>query len=418
MSNRYNLPGPGDGGCKAAEKRLKRPDKAQSSWRTNIVPFLMFRFSVRQQDHDTQARLGSMSTAHGSIATPAFMPVATQGTVKATTPCELRELGTAIILANAYHLYLRPGVELIERAGGLHRFMAWDGPILTDSGGYQIFSLKDLCRVSEDGVHFRSHLDGSSHYLTPETVVRAQERLGVDFAMVLDECVPGPASYSEAARANALTLRWAERALAAKTRGDQALFGIVQGGTFPELREQSARALVSLEFPGYAVGGLSVGEDPALTQQLAAHTVQFLPAARPRYLMGVGTPEQLVRYVALGFDLFDCVLPTRNARNGTLFTRAGKLNIRRAAYASDPRPIEEGCGCYTCRHFSRAYLRHLAVAGEILSARLNTLHNLYFYQHLLRSLREAVAAGRFAAFARAFLEPPAVEREGERVWQV
>ncbi len=378
----------------------------------------MFGFSVIQKDSDTQARLGSMSTTHGSVRTPAFMPVATQGTVKATTPRELHEIGAEIILANAYHLYLRPGVELVEQAGGLHRFMGWDGPILTDSGGYQVFSLKDLCRVSEEGVRFRSHLDGSPHFLTPEAVVRTQERLGVDIAMVLDECVPGSASYSEAARANALTTRWAERALAAKTCEEQALFGIVQGGTFPDLREQSARALVGLDFPGYAVGGLSVGEDPGLTQQLAAYTVQFLPETRPRYLMGVGMPEQLVRYVALGFDLFDCVLPTRNARNGTLFTHAGKLNIRRAAYANDPRPVEEGCECYTCRHFSRAYLRHLAVAGEILSARLNTLHNLYFYQHLMRSMRVALAVGRFAAFARPFLEPPAAEREEERVWQI
>ncbi|HJY82637.1 MAG TPA: tRNA guanosine(34) transglycosylase Tgt [Candidatus Binatia bacterium] len=378
----------------------------------------MFRFSVIQKDPNTQARLGSMSTAHGPVQTPAFMPVATQGTVKATTPRELREIGAEIILANAYHLSLRPGAELVEQAGGLHRFMGWDGPILTDSGGYQVFSLKELCQVSEEGVRFCSHLDGSAHCLTPETVVRTQERLGVDIAMVLDECVPGLASYSEAARAGALTTRWAERALVAKTREDQALFGIVQGGTFPDLREQSARALVSLEFPGYAVGGLSVGEDPRLTHQLAAHTVQFLPETRPRYLMGVGTPEQLVRYVALGFDLFDCVLPTRNARNGTLFTHTGKLNIRRAAYANDPRPIEENCGCYTCRHFSRAYLRHLAVAGEILSAQLNTLHNLYFYQRLMRSMREALATGRFATFAHLFFGLPAVEREEVRVWQI
>ncbi|MBI3301084.1 MAG: tRNA guanosine(34) transglycosylase Tgt [Deltaproteobacteria bacterium] len=378
----------------------------------------MFRFSVIQKDSYTQARLGYLTTTHGSVATPAFMPVATQGTVKAATPRELHEIGAEIILANAYHLYLRPGVELIERAGGLHCFMGWNGPILTDSGGYQVFSLKDLCRVSEEGVRFRSHLDGSGHFLTPETVMRTQERLGVDIAMVLDECVPGLASYPEAARANALTTRWAERALAAKAKQDQALFGIVQGGVFPDLREQSARALVDLGFSGYAVGGLSVGEDPDLTHQLAAHTVQFLPETRLRYLMGMGTPEQLVRYVALGFDLFDCVLPTRNARNGTLFTRAGKLNIRRAMYATDLRPVEEGCECYTCQHFSRAYLRHLAVAGEILSAWLNTLHNLYFYQHLMRTMREALAASRFAAFARPFLEPEEAEGGEERVWQI
>jgi len=378
----------------------------------------MFHFTVTHRDSQTQARLGQMTTAHGTVATPAFMPVATQGTVKATTPHELREVGAEIILANAYHLYLRPGVDLIEQAGGLHRFMGWDGPILTDSGGYQVFSLQDLCRVSEEGVRFRSHLDGSSHSLTPESVVHTQERLGVDIAMVLDECVPGLANETEAARAQALTTRWAARALTAKSRHDQALFAIVQGGVFPELREQSARALVDLGFPGYAVGGLSVGEGAELTGQIAAHTVQFLPDACPRYLMGVGTPEQLVRYVALGFDMFDCVMPTRNARNGTLFTRAGKLNIRRAAYATDPRPVEEGCACYTCRHFSRAYLRHLAVAGEILSARLNTLHNLYFYQSLMRSIREALASNRFATFAQSFLEPssdtPPVVAERQR----
>ena len=354
-----------------------------------------------------------MTTSHGEVATPAFMPVATQGAVKATSPRELRELGAEIILSNAYHLYLRPGAELIERMGGLHDFMGWDGPILTDSGGYQVFSLKDLCRVGEDGVHFRSHLDGSAHFLTPESVVRTQERLGVDIAMVLDECVSGPASYEEAARAVTRTTRWAERALSAKTRSDQALFGIVQGGVYPDLREQSARELLALNFPGYAVGGLSVGEDPSVTLRLAAHTIPCLLEDRPRYLMGVGTPEQLVRYVALGFDMFDCVLPTRNARNGTLFTHSGKLNIRRAEYATDARPVDDECGCYTCRNFSRAYLRHLAHAGEILSARLNTLHNLHFYQSLMRSMRQALAAGRFMDFAQPFLAAPA-GNEGER----
>lgn len=364
----------------------------------------MFSFTVIQQDAETGARLGCLSTPHGEVATPAFMPVATQGTVKAMSPRELREVGSEIILSNAYHLYLRPGAELVSQMGGLHSFMGWDGPILTDSGGYQVFSLKDLCRVSEEGVHFRSHLDGSAHFLTPESVVQIQETLGVDIAMVLDECVPGPASYEEAARAVSRTTRWAERALAAKTQRNQALFGIVQGGVYPELREQSARELLALPFPGYAVGGLSVGEAPALTLQLARLSVQSLPQDRPRYLMGVGTPEQLVRYVALGFDMFDCVLPTRNARNGALFTRWGKLNIRRSEYATDPRPIDEGCGCYTCQHFSRSYLRHLASTGEILSARLNTLHNLYFYQYMMRSMRHALAAGRFMDFARPFLE--------------
>ncbi|MCS6924464.1 MAG: tRNA guanosine(34) transglycosylase Tgt [Candidatus Binatia bacterium] len=378
----------------------------------------MFHFAVAHNDLGTQARLGWIRTAHGTVATPAFMPVATQGTVKAITPHELQALGTDIILANAYHLSLRPGVELVERAGGLHRFMGWEGPILTDSGGYQVFSLSALCRVTEEGVQFRSHLDGSLHCLTPETVVRMQERLGVDVAMVLDNCVSARASYPEALRAHQLTVRWAERALAAKTKADQALFAIVQGGVFPDLREASARAVVALDFPGYAVGGLSVGEDPAVTFKLAAHTVQFLPEDRPRYLMGVGTPEQLIRYVALGFDLFDCVLPTRNGRNGTLFTRAGKINIRRALYADDPRPIDESCACYTCRHFSRAYLRHLAHAGEILSARLNTLHNLYFYQQLMREIRNAIAAGCFAGFARSFLAQQVVPTAEEELWPV
>ena len=365
----------------------------------------MFQFKVIQPDTETQARLGAMMTAHGRVQTPAFMPVATQGTVKAMTPRELQEIGADIILSNSYHLYLRPGVDLIEQAGGLHQFMGWPGSILTDSGGFQVFSLKSLCKVSEEGVQFRSHLDGSLHMLTPESVLRAQERLGVDIAMVLDECPPAQVSFEEAERANELTLRWAERAQTAKTRDDQAVFAIVQGGIFPALREHSARALVGLDFPGYAIGGLSVGEAPAVTYAIAAHTVQFLPQDRPRYIMGVGTPQQLVRYVSLGCDLFDCVMPTRNARNGSLFTWNGKLNIRRAEFATDQRPVEDGCGCYTCRHFSRAYLRHLAVAGEILSARLNTIHNLYFYQSLMRTMREALAEGRFGVFAQPFLEP-------------
>jgi queuine tRNA-ribosyltransferase len=380
----------------------------------------MFRFTVTSQDSQTQARLGVLETTHGTVATPAFMPVATQGTVKATSPRELREIGAEIILANAYHLYLRPGARVIEQCGGLHRFMGWAGPILTDSGGYQVFSLKELCKINEDGVHFRSHLDGSAHFLTPETVVQTQEQLGVDIVMVLDECVAAPSQYDAAARASDRTTRWAARAQAVSSRDDQALFAIVQGGVFPDLRERSARELVALDFPGYAVGGLSVGEDPEVTLRVARHTVQFLPHSQPRYLMGVGLPEQLVRYVALGFDMFDCVLPTRNARNGTLFTRAGRLNIRRAEYITDQRPIDEECPCYTCQHFSRAYLRHLAVAGEILSAQLNTLHNLAFYQWLMRSMREAVAAGRFAEFARPFLltVEPNTNKTEDKVWQI
>src|SRR5262245_27312412 len=256
----------------------------------------MLRFTVTAQDSDSQARLGVLETTHGTVATPAFMPVATQGTVKATSPRELREIGAEIILANAYHLYLRPGARLIEQSGGLHRFMGWDGPILTDSGGYQVFSLKELCKISEDGVRFRSHLDGSAHFLTPEAVVQTQDQLGVDIAMVLDECVAAPSQYDAAARASDRTTRWAQRAQAVRSRNDQALFAIVQGGVFPDLREQSARELVALDFPGYAVGGLSVGEDPNVTLAMARHTVQLLPKSRPRYLMGVGLPEQQVTY--------------------------------------------------------------------------------------------------------------------------
>lgn len=365
----------------------------------------MFQFRQRRADSVTRARLGTVHTGHGSVSTPAFMPVATQGAVKSMTPQDLRESGVEMLLANAYHLYLRPGADVVGKAGGLHEFMDWDGPILSDSGGYQVFSLRSLCKVTEDGVEFRSHLDGSRHQLTPECVVHTQETLGVDIAMVLDECVPTPVDVVETRRAANLTLRWARRSLEAKRRSEQVLFAIVQGGMYPELRETNARALVDLGFPGYAVGGLSVGEDPELTHALAAHTIQFLPNTSPRYFMGVGTPAQLVRYVALGFDLFDCVMPTRNARNGTLFCGSGKINIRRAEYAADLRPIEEDCPCYTCRHFSRAYLRHLAVAGEILSARLNTLHNLYFYQRWMRAMRDALAADRFAEFAQPFLQP-------------
>jgi queuine tRNA-ribosyltransferase len=328
---------------------------------------------------------------------------------------ELSEIGATILLANAYHLYLRPGIEVVAHAGGLHRFMGWEGPLLTDSGGYQIFSLKHLCTVTEEGVVFRSHLDGSTHRWRPEEVVAVQEALGVDIAMVLDECPPGSASRLEVERSCARTTRWAQRARATKRREDQALFAIVQGGVFPDLRVESAQALVSLGFSGYGVGGLSVGEEKALTYELAAHTVRFLPEESPRYLMGVGTPADLVQYVSLGFDLFDCVLPTRNGRNGTLFTAKGKINIRRAAYTTDLGPVEDGCTCYTCHNFSRAYLRHLAVAGEMLSASLNTLHNLHFYLLLMQRMRKAIAQGTFADFAREFLYGYADQKEG--IWQ-
>jgi queuine tRNA-ribosyltransferase len=332
------------------------------------------------------------------------MPVATRGTVKGVTPAQLRELGAQMILANAYHLALRPGAEAIEALGGLHRFMGWCGPILTDSGGYQIFSLKGLRTVSDDGVEFQSHLDGSRLFLRPEDVIDIQAKLGVDIMMPLDECLPPEAG--EAAMRSALerTVGWFARSQRTARRPGQALFAIVQGGLSPELRRRCAEALVQFEVPGYAVGGLSVGEDKRVTLGLAELTASLLPRERPRYLMGVGLPEDLIRFVSMGYDLFDCVLPTRNARNGMLFTWTGKMNIRLARYARDETPVDAGCPCYTCRIFSRAYLRHLASAGEMLGAQLATVHNLAFYQLLMAQMRTEIAAGGFAAWCRARLD--------------
>jgi queuine tRNA-ribosyltransferase len=349
--------------------------------------------------HDGAARRSRLATAHGTINTPAFMPVGTQATVKGLTPAQLRDAGAEIILANAYHLALRPGAALIRELGGLHRFMGWDGPILTDSGGFQIFSLAALRKVTDEGVEFRSHVDGAPLFMTPEDVIRLQMDLGVDIMMVLDECVPGQATRAEAERAARRTLEWARRARAVPVAAGQLMFGIVQGATYAELRREQARALVALDFPGYAVGGLSVGEDRAITMELAEATVAALPADRPRYLMGVGLPEDLIRFVGMGYDMFDCVLPTRNGRNGMLFTSTGRLNIRLARYTRDESPADPHCGCYTCRTFSRAYLRHLAASGEMLGAQLASLHNVYFYQQLMRDMQAAIAGGRFAAWA-------------------
>ncbi len=351
---------------------------------------MTFGFEVVKKDTGSSARLGRLVTPHGEVETPAFMAVGTQATVKAMTPRDLADVGCRIILGNTYHLYLRPGVEVIEKLGGLHRFMAWNGPILTDSGGYQVFSLGALRKITEDGVEFQSHLDGSSHKLAPEKVVDIQERLGSDIAMVLDECIPHPAERDYARASTLRTIRWAERSLRARRKSDMALFGIVQGGMFEDLRLKCARALTALPFDGFAAGGLGVGEEEAALRAIGAYTAGLLPEDRPRYLMGIGRPEDLVAAVAAGYDLFDCVLPTRNARNGGLFTSAGKMNIRRAEYADDPRPADEACDCYGCRHFSRAYLRHLHLAGEILAAHLLTLHNLAFYQRLMARLRAAI----------------------------
>jgi len=367
---------------------------------------------------DGRARLGEMATPHGPVQTPAFMPVGTQGAVKAMLPRDLIEVGAEIILANTYHLYLRPGDERIARHGGLHRFIGWDRPILTDSGGYQAFSLGERRTIDERGITFQSHLDGSEHLLTPEKATDIQANLGSDIAMVLDECLGYPATRDEAAASMERTLRWEARCRrrflelrdeggepASRPGGDhgalprrgpegvggQAQFGIVQGGTHIDIRVASAQATVELGFEAYAVGGLSVGEPPSLMYETIGETTPFLPEDRPRYLMGAGTPVDLVEAVALGVDLFDCVMPTRNARNGQLFTSDGRLNIKNARYSDDPGPADPRCGCYTCRNFSRAYLRHLFVAGEIAAATLNTLHNLTFYLDTMKRIREAIS---------------------------
>ncbi len=374
-------------------------------------------FAFRLTHTDAGARAGVMTTAHGEVRTPAFMAVGTQGAVKGLTGRDLEDVGAQIILANTYHLHLRPGDTLIARRGGLHRFIGWSKPILTDSGGYQVFSLAARRTIDEEGVSFRSHLDGSLHQLTPEGAVDIQARLGSDIAMVLDECLAHPATEAEARQSMARTLRWARRGrdrhLDLHARPDagvtvsnpaQAQFGIVQGGVYPSLREESAGRTVELDFEAYAIGGLSVGEPPAVMYDLVARTTPLLPADRPRYLMGAGTPEDLLEAVARGVDLFDCVLPTRNARNGQLFTRSGRINIKNAQYAEDDRPVDPECGCYTCRTASRAYLRHLFQAGEIAACTLNTLHNLSFYLDTMHRVRDAIAFGRFERFRLGFLQ--------------
>jgi queuine tRNA-ribosyltransferase len=352
------------------------------------------RFEILTRDARTKARLGRMTTAHGVVTTPVFMCVGTQASVKSVTPEELLACQVEILLANTYHLYLRPTHTLIQEFGGLHRFMHWQRPILTDSGGFQVYSLAGLRKLTEEGALFQSHLNGSRHLLTPEKAVEIQNALGSDIAMVLDECVPYPATYDYALASQELTTRWARRAKAAHHRADQALFGIVQGGAYAELREKSARELVELDFEGYALGGFSVGETKQLMNTLIEQTAVCLPEDKPRYLMGVGTPADVLRCVKYGVDMFDCVMPTRNARNGYLFTRQGKLIIKNARYAQDPRPVDSQCSCYTCQHYSRAYLRHLFVAAEMLGPRLNTIHNLHFYMDVIHMIRAAIAEGR------------------------
>ncbi len=373
-------------------------------------------FGFRVTHTDGAARTGVLTTAHGDVETPAFMPVGTQGAVKGVTHRDLESLGATIILGNTYHLYLRPGDELIARRGGLHRFIGWTRPILTDSGGYQVFSLADRRTIDDDGAHFRSHLDGSAHTLTPERSADIQARLGSDIAMVLDECLALPATHDAARASMERTLAWAARARArfeairageaadvTVTNAGQAQFGIVQGGVFGDLREESAERTVGLGFEAYAIGGLSVGESTDEMDEMVARTTARLPADRPRYLMGVGTPRDLVEAVARGVDMFDCVLPTRNARNGQLFTSEGRLNISNRRYAEDDGPPDPACDCYTCRTCSRAYLRHLYMAHEINAATLNTLHNLHFYLDTMRRIREAIVFGRLESFRAGYV---------------
>ncbi|MFZ5825575.1 MAG: tRNA guanosine(34) transglycosylase Tgt [Bacillota bacterium] len=356
------------------------------------------------KDPNSGARRGRLHTPHGVVETPVFMPVGTQATVKTLNPEEVRDLGAQILLSNTYHLYLRPGHDLVREAGGLHRFMNWNGAILTDSGGFQVFSLSDLRKITEEGVHFRSHIDGSPHFLSPEKAIEIENALGADIIMAFDECTPWPCEHDYAKKSLERTTRWAKRCKEAHARPEsQALFGIVQGSTFADLRRQSAEEIVALDFPGYAIGGLSVGEPKDLMAEMLEVTVPLLPEEKPRYLMGVGSPEDLVEGVWRGIDMFDCVLPTRIARHGTVFVPDGKLTVRNAEFARDFRPIQEGCDCYTCQHYSRAYIRHLLKAEEMLGLRLCSIHNLRFLVRLMEEVRAAIEKGTFAEYRREFL---------------
>lgn len=414
---------------------------------------MSFSFTVSKQGKNTKARLGRIETPHGSIQTPVFMPVGTQGTVKAMRPEELKSLGAEIILGNTYHLYLRPGHKLVSKVGGLHKFMNWSGPILTDSGGYQVFSLGQdpesrqvpideanpskrntkLAKVSDDGVEFQSHIDGSSHWITPKISIEIQEALGGDIIMAFDDCTPHPSTFEETKKSVERSIDWEKRSLLAKTRGDQALFGIIQGGMYPELRLECTERLIEIDvgrgtwdvgrngkvrssyvqanevsgrttsFAGFAIGGLSVGEPISQMYELAEYSVSLIPARYPRYLMGVGMPEDLIRCIDMGIDMFDCVIPTRNARNGMMFTDNGFVQIKQAQYAEDDKPVDSTCTCYTCQNYSRAYLRHLHLAKEILSSILSSIHNLHYYLDLVRRARIAIENGKFVEFKRSFL---------------
>lgn len=364
-----------------------------------------FTYELVKTCKQSGARLGRLHTPHGVIETPCYMPVGTQATVKAMTPRDVRETGAGILLSNTYHLYLRPGHKLVEEAGGLHNFMRWDKPILTDSGGYQVFSLAKMNDIREDGVEFRSHIDGSRHFFTPERVMEIEQALGADIAMAFDECAPYPSDHAYTVRAMNRTHRWAERCKTAHTRADQALFGIVQGGMFRDLRIESAKTLAAMDFPGYGIGGLSVGEPKPVMYEMLEEIMPYMPADKPRYLMGVGSPDCLLEGVLRGVDMFDCVLQTRSARNGLALTRHGKLMLRNQPFEHDFRPIEEDCDCYACKNgFTRAYLRHLIKAGEILAAQLITMHNIRFSVRLMEDVRRAIAEDRYGDFARELIE--------------
>jgi len=364
----------------------------------------MFEYRLIAVDRETGARAGEFVTPHGVIPTPVFMPVGTQATVKSMSPDELRTIDAKIILSNTYHLFLRPGPDLIAKAGGLHGFMNWDRPILTDSGGFQVFSLGKINKVMDDGVEFRSHLDGTKYMMTPELATEIQEKLGSDIAMCFDQCVELPCTRKQAEDAVERTLRWAGRCKAAHTRDDQAQFGIVQGGLFDDLRASCADELSAMDFPGYAIGGLSVGESHAEMYRCLEALMPHMPAGKPRYLMGVGHPANLIEGIARGIDMFDCVLPTRNGRTGTVFTHDGKMNIKNARYTEDFSPIEAECDCYACRNFTRAYVRHLYRAGEILAVRLLSWHNIHFLVKLVAGARQAIIEGRFGEYRREFMD--------------
>jgi queuine tRNA-ribosyltransferase len=374
-------------------------------------------FEITVKCGASDARVARLSTLHGTLPTPIFLPVGSQATVRTLTTPDLDEIGVKMILCNAYHLYLRPGIDVIEKAGGLHSFMNWQGPILTDSGGYQVFSLSSFRKVTEGGVVFRSHIDGSEHSITPESSVDMQEKLGADIIMVLDVCPESAASREKQGEAMASTARWAGRCRSAHRDNGQHLFGIIQGGIYPELRRTSAEQITSLDFPGYAIGGLSLGEPKTLMWEMVETTVQYLPADRPRYLMGVGSPEDIVEGISRGIDIFDSALPTRVARNGALFTREGRKNIRRSAYREIMSPLETGCGCFACRNYSAAYLHHLFRCEELLAYRLATVHNLFFMQKLIEEARDAITRGAFPEFRKRFLESYKTTDEERRIEQ-